>query len=508
MAKDKDDKNKDPFSDSGELFESIFRDAISADETKKGKKRPADTPRPKEKVPSHEPLPAIERPVRKKPPEEAPLEKSKKPDKPKKPPKPPKLPKFPKLPKRKKTKTPRTRKSSGSRKGLLLLFLLILMGAGLFFYGDTLGLGGIVDTLSGTVSSIKQTILGPDEPKVAMSRKNAGATKKGGPPPAAQKPALPKASTAEKPPAPVRKAKVEPPKAPEPATPAVQSTKTTPAPVPEAEKVSRAAVKTPAPSRVSQKEASAPPQRTPTKPAPKPEPAQPVEATPKGPESTKPSPVPNVEKPPDAAVKTATAERAPQETVRQATPEKKTPQPLPEKKVTQTAALPEQQRTAKATAPEKTFQKPRTPSSYPYSVYLGAYKTLNRAKRAVAMHQNQGLSPYWVKVDLGSRGVWYRVFEGHFASQKAAEAFVRENKLEEAKVKKTGYTNLIGIYSTAEDLRSRSFALLERGYCPYAIPEGNGHIGLYTGAFYTRAGAETQHQELVSLGIQNQVVTR
>jgi hypothetical protein len=102
---------------------------------------------------------------RKKPPEEAPLEKSKKPDKPKKPPKPPKLPKFPKLPKRKKTKTPRTRKSSGSRKGLLLLFLLILMGAGLFFYGDTLGLGGIVDTLSGTVSSIKQKILDRTSPK-------------------------------------------------------------------------------------------------------------------------------------------------------------------------------------------------------------------------------------------------------------------------------------------------------------------------------------------------------
>jgi cell division septation protein DedD len=141
-------------------------------------------------------------------------------------------------------------------------------------------------------------------------------------------------------------------------------------------------------------------------------------------------------------------------------------------------------------------------------VYLGAYKTLNRAKRAVAIHQSQGLSPYWVKVDLGSKGVWYRVFEGHFASEKAAETFVSEKKLAEAKVKKTGYTNLIGVYSTAEDLRSRSFALLKEGYCPYAIPEGNGHIGLYAGAFYTRAGAETQHRELVSLGIPNQVVTR
>jgi hypothetical protein len=499
MAKDKDDKDnkdKDPFSDSGELFESIFRDAISAEETKKGKKGPAGTPRrPREKVPPHEPLPAIERPVRKKTTEQAPLEKTNKPDKPKKPQKPLKLPK---LRKSMKTKIPRTRKSSGSRKGLLLLFLLILVGAGLFFYGDTLGLGGIVDTLSGTVSSIKQKILGPDEPKVALSRKSAGATKRGGTPPAAQKPAPSKGSTAEKPPAPVRKAKVETPKAPKPATPAVQGKKT--APVPEAEKVSKAAVKTPVPSRIPQKEASTPPQRTPTEPAPKPKPTQPVRATPEGPESKKAAPVPKVAKPPDAAVKTATSERIPQNTVRQTTPEKKL--------TTQATALSEQHKTAKASAPARAVQKGKTPSSYPYSVYLGAYKTLNRAKRAVAIHQGQGLSPYWVKVDLGSKGVWYRVFEGHFASQEAAETFVREKKLEEAEVKKTRYTNLIGIYSTAEDLRSRSLALLKRGYCPYAIPEGNGHIGLYTGAFYTRAGAETQHQELVSLGIQNQVVTR
>jgi hypothetical protein len=480
MAKDKDDK--DPFSDSGELFESIFRDAITADETKKGKKGRADSPRPKEKAPPLDLPPATEQPSREPSTQPGPFEKSKKAGKPKKPPKPPKTPKPPKLPKGIKTKSPKNRKGSGSRKSLLLLFLLLVLGAGLFFYGDSLGLGRVVDTVAGTVSSLKQKILGPDETQVASNRRKAGPVKKRTTVSEPQKPAAPKPGTKEEPPAPLKKAKAETPQTSKAATPGVEGKKT--GPVPKTKKVSDKTGKSgPVPG-------AAP---------------QPAKATPKETESKKAPPVPKAEKTPDVAVKTATRDRVPQKAVSQTPAEKKTTQPDSERKIPQTASLPKPQRTAKATAPDKAVQKRQ---AYPYSVYLGAYKTLDRAQRAVAMHQGQGLSPYWVKVDLGSKGVWYRVFEGHFDSQKAAESFVRKRKLEQAKVKKTRYTNLIGIYSTAEDLRDRSFALLKRGYCPYAIPEGNGHIGLYAGAFYTKAGAETQHRALVAQGIQNKVVRR
>ena len=59
---------------------------------------------------------------------------------------------------------------------------------------------------------------------------------------------------------------------------------------------------------------------------------------------------------------------------------------------------------------------------FPYSIYLGSFKTIDRARMAVSIFQQKGISPYWVKIDLGSKGKWYRVFAGHFQSRDEAEA--------------------------------------------------------------------------------------
>jgi hypothetical protein len=495
MVKDKDkkEKEKDPFSDSGELFESIFRDAIATEESKKETKAGGNKPKspaPEKGVPKPPP-PKVEKPVQKESSKKGLFKKAKKPDKPRKPEKPEK----PQKPRR--TKAARPKKGSGSRNVFLLILLLLVFGAGLFFYGDTLGLGGVKDTLSGTLSSIKEKVMGPQEPQVAMTRKKTGRVKKEGAPRSEKGAARPGAGTAASPPAPVKNPKIESPQKSKSAIPPTPSEKA--APGPKVAKAPASAVKTPAPGTAPQKAVSESSGKSPAKPSPKPKPAQTVKPPLKGAENQKALPVPKREKEPESAVKTPSPAKGPQRAVSQ---------PAPPTKPMQGASVPKEPKTAKAPEPAETVQKRKTSSSYPYSVYLASYKTLSRAKRAVAVHQAQGLSPYWVKVHLGSKGVWYRIFAGHFESREAAEAFVRENKLEEAKVKHTRYTNLIGVYSNIEDLRSRSFALLEQGYCPYAIPEGNGDIGLYAGAFITKAGAEMQQRELASKGIQNQVITR
>jgi hypothetical protein len=453
MAKDRDSngKDRDPFSDSGELFESIFREAIAADETKKEKKGRGDTEkgRGQDKVTPKEATRVREKGVERKTTTKKPFQELKKPEKPRKPEKPKKLEKI-KIPKK-----AGHRKGSGSRKLAVPLFIFLALGAGFYFYGDVLPLGLIKDT----VSSVKQKITGPDQTKVAVSRKKAVPEK-------ASSKQVKKARTERAPQASAGRKENKTEQALRPKT--IQKNKPTPPP-----KVI---------TKSTQAEKIAP---APSPPSPKKEPPLSKTAPP-------------------------------------ALPQRGDSQ-LPQAKTTaNVTAATAQSRTAEAdaAASEQTQARPaqvqKTPmsarrelaSSYPYSIYLGAYKTLNRAKRAVVIHQDQGLSPYWVKVDLGDKGVWYRIFEGHFTSQEAAEAFVREKRLEEAEVKRTRYTNLIGVYSTTEDLRSRSFALLERGYCPYVIQESNGDIALYAGAFYTREGAETQHRELVSQGIQNQVVSR
>jgi cell division septation protein DedD len=145
---------------------------------------------------------------------------------------------------------------------------------------------------------------------------------------------------------------------------------------------------------------------------------------------------------------------------------------------------------------------------YPYSVYLAAYKTSERAEKAISIYRNQGLSAYWVKVDLGDKGVWYRVFTGYFADQKQAEAFIKRKRIADGKAKRTKYAALIGIYATERDAQKKFLALSRLGYSPYVVETNSGESQLYVGAFYTKAGAEEQRSDLSSKGVQSRVVER
>ena len=66
--------------------------------------------------------------------------------------------------------------------------------------------------------------------------------------------------------------------------------------------------------------------------------------------------------------------------------------------------------------------------SYPYAIYLGSYKNIDRAQKAVSTFREKGLSPYWVKVDLGEKGVWYRVLAGYFQTKDEVQAFIEEHQ--------------------------------------------------------------------------------
>lgn len=145
---------------------------------------------------------------------------------------------------------------------------------------------------------------------------------------------------------------------------------------------------------------------------------------------------------------------------------------------------------------------------YPYSIYLGAYKTPDRAEKAIALYRKKGLSAYWVRVNLGEKGVWHRVFTGYFKDQKEAEAFIKRKGLADAKAKRTKYATLIGVYATEAGAQKKFLVLSKLGYSPYVIETNSGESQLYVGAFYTQAGAEEQRTDLSSKGIQSRVVER
>ena len=63
--------------------------------------------------------------------------------------------------------------------------------------------------------------------------------------------------------------------------------------------------------------------------------------------------------------------------------------------------------------------------SYPYSLYLGSYRTVGQADRVAQTIKEKGFSAYRVKVNLGEMGTWYRVFAGCFRTVGEAKSAKR-----------------------------------------------------------------------------------
>jgi cell division septation protein DedD len=145
--------------------------------------------------------------------------------------------------------------------------------------------------------------------------------------------------------------------------------------------------------------------------------------------------------------------------------------------------------------------------SYPYSIRLGAFATPGRAKKAVSLYRNKGLSPYWTEVELGNK-TWYRVYAGHFEGPEQAEKFRKEHGLREALVKKTKYANLVDTYTSPDELEDKILSLKNLGLSPYVIKDHTGQSRLFVGTFVTKEGAEKQYHDLKVRGIQIQVVER
>jgi hypothetical protein len=190
---------------------------------------------------------------------------------------------------------------------------------------------------------------------------------------------------------------------------------------------------------------------------------------------------------------------------------KKPPEPSePDLQPVVTVAAPrsEKQTLEKAAPPRENVFPGEEDLSYPYSVYHGSYKGRERAERAISEYRKKGLSAYWVKIDLGDKGVWYRVFSGYFQKRAEANEFIEQEQIADSESRHTKYANLIGLFASEEELEEEKARLSELGYCPYVIPRGNGESLLCVGAFYQKARVQSQHEELASKGVHSQIVER
>jgi hypothetical protein len=165
--------------------------------------------------------------------------------------------------------------------------------------------------------------------------------------------------------------------------------------------------------------------------------------------------------------------------------------------------------TVPAPVPDKAIPSEEVKSlSYPYSIYLGSYNSIESARKATTDYEEIGLTPYWIKIDLGEKGVWFRLFADYFQTREEVDRSIKTKQIPNAESKKINYVILIGIYSSSEEVYRQKEVIEKLGYSPYVISDNENVFRLYVGAFYQKDQAEEQNSDLLLKGVQSKVVER
>lgn len=152
-------------------------------------------------------------------------------------------------------------------------------------------------------------------------------------------------------------------------------------------------------------------------------------------------------------------------------------------------------KTTVTTLPEKTAR-------YPYSIQLACYNSLPGAIERMAIFKDSGLTPYLARSLSRQTGeVYWVIYSGYYRTREEAERFKNLNNLKEALVTKTPFANLVGVYTSPEELADMIKRLERAGQFPYVIEDTADLLRLYVGAFTTRRGAESHKEELLAVGI-------
>jgi type II secretory pathway predicted ATPase ExeA/cell division protein FtsN len=181
---------------------------------------------------------------------------------------------------------------------------------------------------------------------------------------------------------------------------------------------------------------------------------------------------------------------------------------IPHEDVQPTTALsppytPEESTTTQKTIIETTAPAlPEKTVRYPYSIQLASYNSLPGAMERMALFKDAGLSPYLTRSLSRQTGeVYWVIYSGYYRTREEAERFRRLNNLNDALVTKTPFANLVGVYTSHEEMADMIKKLERAGQFPYVIEDTAATLRLYVGAFTTRRGAESHKEELLTVGI-------
>lgn len=178
-------------------------------------------------------------------------------------------------------------------------------------------------------------------------------------------------------------------------------------------------------------------------------------------------------------------------------------------------------------APAKPAEQPQPPRTqgeaappysksvfYPYTIHISSWQS---KKDALAHHQKKSreLDPVFItKIDLGARGIWYRVDYGIFTGQKDASERMGELKAQgvietESFVgSAVPYAIELGVYRDKAGAAGESLRLREKGIVSYVVKESDTAFRLLMGAYPGQKSAGPALEDLAAMGLKAKIAKR
>jgi len=189
------------------------------------------------------------------------------------------------------------------------------------------------------------------------------------------------------------------------------------------------------------------------------------------------------------------------------------PQPVPEPAkqpmAQKASAAPKAPAPEKAKAPmaKSTKQlKPYVPRRYPYAIHIASFQALDTANEKLADYR-RGFQAYLVRTNLGEKGIWYRLFLGHFPSATAALDAIKKYKLKGALVARNRFACLVGAFTSRAVADQTARQLSDKDFLPYTVTLDKGYY-LFVGAHPTVKAAQALKVDLAASGFSSDLTER
>jgi len=135
-------------------------------------------------------------------------------------------------------------------------------------------------------------------------------------------------------------------------------------------------------------------------------------------------------------------------------------------------------------------------SPAPYALQLASRKAREDALKTMRLFRAKGLETYPVLKDLGPKGLWWRIYWGHFSTaQEAIQAKEREG-LTQALVRRLPYVVHLGSFQSRDAAEKVKAALEAQGFFPYSMKGEGNLLQLFVGAYAQQGEAKEEARNL------------